>query len=64
MEEASFQGRAGVEAAANFVRQTWREANGRSVTHSQSLDSALRQVLVLEELRDLTTARDTGRASL
>ncbi len=26
MEEASFQGRAGVEAAAYFVQQTWREA--------------------------------------
>jgi len=26
MEEASFQGRAGVEAAARFIRQAWREA--------------------------------------
>ncbi len=26
MEEASFQGRAGVEAAARFIRQTWAEA--------------------------------------
>ena len=26
MEEASFQGRAGVESAAGFIRQAWREA--------------------------------------
>ncbi len=26
MEEASFQGRAGVEAAASFIRRTWQEA--------------------------------------
>jgi sugar phosphate isomerase/epimerase len=32
MEEASFQGRAGVEAAAGFVRQTWQEAQ-RAVSH-------------------------------
>jgi sugar phosphate isomerase/epimerase len=34
MEEASFQGRAGVEAAAGFVRQTWQEAQ-RAVGHPQ-----------------------------
>ena len=32
LEEASFQGRAGVEAAAGFVRQTWQEAQ-RAVGH-------------------------------
>jgi hypothetical protein len=26
MEEASSQGRAGVEAAASFIRQAWQEA--------------------------------------
>jgi sugar phosphate isomerase/epimerase len=26
MEEASFQGQAGVEAAARFIRRTWAEA--------------------------------------
>jgi sugar phosphate isomerase/epimerase len=34
MEEASFQGRAGVEAAAGFVRRTWEEAL-RTVNHPQ-----------------------------
>ena len=34
MEEASFQGRAGVEAAAGFVRRTWQEAQ-RAVDHPQ-----------------------------
>jgi sugar phosphate isomerase/epimerase len=29
MEEASYQGRAGVEKAARFVRQTWEEAKRR-----------------------------------
>ena len=34
MEEASFQGRAGVEAAASFIRRTWQEAQ-RAVGHPQ-----------------------------
>ena len=43
MEEASFQGRAGVEAAAGFVRQTWQEAQC-AVGHPQPIAAPSTQI--------------------